>query len=81
MSCSIDQLDKADAPPIPEAYIYLLALQCLVSISEGFAAQTLPLFNTIVVQRSIFTGCFDLFDANLIVKVNFIRPVRHFFGG
>ncbi|EJC99516.1 uncharacterized protein FOMMEDRAFT_142756 [Fomitiporia mediterranea MF3/22] len=52
----IDQLDKADAPPIPEAYIYLLALQCLVSISEGFAAQTLPLFNTIVVQRSRAAG-------------------------
>jgi hypothetical protein len=26
---SIDQLDKADAPPIPESYIYLLTLQSL----------------------------------------------------
>lgn len=48
---SIDQLDKADAPPIPDTYIYLLGLQCLVSICEGFASLTLPLFNSIVVQR------------------------------
>ncbi|KAH8111570.1 hypothetical protein DFH11DRAFT_1791651 [Phellopilus nigrolimitatus] len=53
---SIDQLDKADAPPIPESYIYLLGLQCLVSISEGFASLTLPLFNAIVVQRSRAAG-------------------------
>ncbi|KAI5120993.1 hypothetical protein M0805_000454 [Coniferiporia weirii] len=52
----IDQLDKAEAPPIPEAYIYLLGLQCLVSISEGFASVTLPLFNSIVVQRSRAAG-------------------------
>ena len=38
----IDQLDKAEAPPIPETYIFLLALQCLVAVSEGFANQTLP---------------------------------------
>lgn len=53
---SIDQLDKADAPPIPEAYIYMLGLQCLVSISEGFASLTLPVFNNIVVQRSRAAG-------------------------
>ncbi|KAL5521903.1 MON2 [Sanghuangporus sanghuang] len=52
----IDQLDKADAPPIPDSYIYLLGLQCLVSISEGFASLTLPLFNSIVVQRSKSAG-------------------------
>ncbi|THH10921.1 hypothetical protein EW145_g989 [Phellinidium pouzarii] len=52
----IDQLDKADAPPIPDSYIYLLGLQCLVSICEGFASVTLPLFNTIVVQRSRAAG-------------------------
>lgn len=52
----IDQLDKADAPPIPEAYIYMLGLQCLVSISEGFASMTLPVFNVIVVQRSRAAG-------------------------
>jgi hypothetical protein len=41
---SIDQLDKADAPMIPEGYIYVLGLQCLVSIAEGFAATALPAF-------------------------------------
>ncbi|CAG7850918.1 SubName: Full=Related to MON2-Peripheral membrane protein with a role in endocytosis and vacuole integrity {ECO:0000313/EMBL:CCA72019.1} [Serendipita indica DSM 11827] len=40
----IDQLDKAEAPAIPEGYIYVLGLQCLVSIAEGFAASTLPAF-------------------------------------
>ncbi|KAI0289272.1 hypothetical protein BC826DRAFT_1177396 [Russula brevipes] len=34
---SIDQLDKADAPPIPEVYMYLLSVQCLVSLSDGLA--------------------------------------------
>ncbi|KAL5513923.1 hypothetical protein ACEPAG_2684 [Sanghuangporus baumii] len=52
----IDQLDKADAPPVPDSYIYLLGLQCLVSISEGFASLTLPLFNSIIVQRSRAAG-------------------------
>ncbi|KAG8814900.1 hypothetical protein FRC17_000932, partial [Serendipita sp. 399] len=41
---SIDQLDKADAPMIPEGYIYVLGLQCLVSIAEGFASSVLPAF-------------------------------------
>ncbi|KAJ8092074.1 Endocytosis and vacuole integrity protein [Marasmius tenuissimus] len=47
----IDQLDKADAPPIPESYIYLLALQCLVSLCEGLAAFSAPLYTSIVIQR------------------------------
>ncbi|EKM74882.1 hypothetical protein AGABI1DRAFT_65220 [Agaricus bisporus var. burnettii JB137-S8] len=47
----IDQLDKADAPPIPEAYIYLLALQCLTSICEGLATFTGPLYTTLVIHR------------------------------
>ncbi|KAF8492088.1 hypothetical protein F5888DRAFT_248189 [Russula emetica] len=40
----IDQLDKADAPLIPEAYIYLLGLQYLVSLSDGLAGYTFPLY-------------------------------------
>lgn len=55
-SRSIDQLDKADTPAIPDAYIYLLGLQCIVSICECFAALTLPVFNAIVVQRSRAAG-------------------------
>ncbi|KAI0268497.1 hypothetical protein BGY98DRAFT_1019092, partial [Russula aff. rugulosa BPL654] len=31
----IDQLDRADVPLIPEAYIYLLGVQYLVSLSNG----------------------------------------------
>jgi hypothetical protein len=50
-SVSIDQLDKADAPLIPEAYIYLLGVQCLVSLSDGFAGYTFPLYNTLAVQK------------------------------
>ena len=48
---SIDQLDKADAPLIPEAYIYLLGVQCLVSLSDGFAGYIFPLYNTLAVQK------------------------------
>lgn len=33
----IDQLDKAEAPIIPETYVYLLALQCICNVAEGFA--------------------------------------------
>lgn len=48
---SIDQLDKADSPPIPESYIYLLGVQCLVCLCDGLAAYTGPLYNTIVVLK------------------------------
>ncbi|KAH7877661.1 guanine nucleotide exchange factor in Golgi transport N-terminal-domain-containing protein [Lentinula edodes] len=47
----IDQLDKADSPPIPESYVYLLAVQCLVSLCEGFATFAAPLYNTIIIQK------------------------------
>ncbi|KIJ29789.1 hypothetical protein M422DRAFT_107343, partial [Sphaerobolus stellatus SS14] len=52
----IDQLDKADAPGIPESYIYLLAIQCLVSLVEGFASLVLPLYNTITIVRPRAAG-------------------------
>ncbi|KAF8639344.1 hypothetical protein AX17_001563 [Amanita inopinata Kibby_2008] len=47
----IDQLDKADSPPIPESYIYLLAVQCIASLCEGFASFAGPLYSSIVIQR------------------------------
>ncbi|KAH9169937.1 hypothetical protein EDB89DRAFT_1853941 [Lactarius sanguifluus] len=47
----IDQLDKADAPPIPDAYIYLLGVQCLVSLSDGLAGYAIPLYSTLAVQK------------------------------
>ena len=53
LSVSIDQLDKADAPLIPEAYIYLLGVQCLVSLSDGLAGYTFPLYNTLAVQKPL----------------------------
>lgn len=37
----IDQLDKADSPLIPDNYIFLLALQCLVALADGFAVAAL----------------------------------------
>lgn len=39
----IDQLDKTDAPPIPESYIYSLTLACISGFSEGLAKFILPL--------------------------------------
>ena len=47
----IDQLDKAEAPPIPETYIFLLALQCLNSLSDGFASYTLSAYSVILSSR------------------------------
>ncbi|KAG6810738.1 hypothetical protein H0H92_010542 [Tricholoma furcatifolium] len=52
----IDQLDKADSPPIPEAYIYLLAVQCLVSLCDGLASFAGPLYSSIVIQRPKAAG-------------------------
>lgn len=53
---SIDQLDKAESPPIPESYIYLLAVQCLVSLCEGFASCVAPLYTSIMVQKPRAAG-------------------------
>ncbi|TGO60982.1 hypothetical protein BCON_0031g00610 [Botryotinia convoluta] len=39
----IDQLDKTDAPSIPESYIYALTLACISGFSEGLAKFILPL--------------------------------------
>ncbi|WYZ41171.1 hypothetical protein EsH8_V_000066 [Colletotrichum jinshuiense] len=39
----IDQLDKTEAPLVPESYIYSLTLSCISSLSEGLAKFILPL--------------------------------------
>ncbi|KAJ2899841.1 endosomal peripheral membrane protein [Zalerion maritima] len=39
----IDQLDKTDAPSIPESYLYSLTLACITSLSEGLAKFIIPL--------------------------------------
>ncbi|GAA6060857.1 hypothetical protein JCM10212_006237 [Sporobolomyces blumeae] len=47
----IDQLDKAEPPPIPETYIFLLAVQCLVAVSDGFREFTLGTFGRVVEEE------------------------------
>ena len=39
----IDQLNKEDAQPIPETDVYLLCVQCLVSLCNGLIRYVLPL--------------------------------------
>ncbi|KAJ4266354.1 Endocytosis and vacuole integrity protein [Fusarium torreyae] len=39
----IDQLDKMEAPSIPESYLYSLVLACISSVSDGLAKFVLPL--------------------------------------
>ena len=52
LSVNIDHLDKLDAPLIPGAYICLLDMPCLVSLSKGLAGYTFPLCNTLAVQKT-----------------------------
>lgn len=39
----VEQLDKTDAPNLPETYIYSLVLECLNSLSDNLARIVLPL--------------------------------------
>ncbi|GAA5902486.1 Mon2p [Sporobolomyces salmoneus] len=48
----IDQLDKADPPSIPETYIFLLALQCLSALADGFSTFTLNTYSTLLSDRA-----------------------------
>src|SRR4051812_33525120 len=41
---SINQLDKAEAPSIPETYLYYLSLICLDSIVDGLVTFVNPVF-------------------------------------
>jgi len=50
----VDQLNKTDAPPIPEAYIYFLGVQSFVWLCDGLAGYAIPLYNTLTVQ---YTPC------------------------
>ncbi|CCO28933.1 Protein MON2 homolog [Rhizoctonia solani AG-1 IB] len=52
----IDQLDKADSPIIPETYIYLLSLQCFVSLADSLTAFALQQYTTIMLQRPRAAG-------------------------
>jgi hypothetical protein len=48
---SIDPLNKGDAPLILEVYIYLLSVQCLVSLSKGLTRNKFSLYNTLAAQK------------------------------
>jgi Dimerisation and cyclophilin-binding domain of Mon2/Guanine nucleotide exchange factor in Golgi transport N-terminal/C-terminal region of Mon2 protein len=39
----LEQLDKNDAPSLPDTYIYSLVLDCMSSLSEGLAKAVMPL--------------------------------------
>ncbi|GAA5958007.1 hypothetical protein JCM3765_006230 [Sporobolomyces pararoseus] len=52
----IDQLDKADPPAIPETYIFLLALQCLAALADGFSTFTLNTYSSILSERAKASG-------------------------
>ncbi|KAG9118878.1 hypothetical protein FRC07_006393, partial [Ceratobasidium sp. 392] len=52
----IDQLDKADSPIIPETYIYLLSLQCFVSLAESLTTTALQQYTSIMLQRPRAAG-------------------------
>ena len=43
MLTSVDQLDKADPPQIPETYLYYLSLICINSIADGLASYIFPI--------------------------------------
>ncbi|KAG8763600.1 hypothetical protein FRC11_000859 [Ceratobasidium sp. 423] len=52
----IDQLDKADSPIIPETYIYLLSLQCFVSLADSLTTSALEQYTSIMLQRPRAAG-------------------------
>ncbi|BGP03886.1 Endocytosis and vacuole integrity protein [Rhodotorula toruloides] len=52
----IDQLDKAEPPQIPETYIFLLDLQCLSALADGFASFTLATYGDVVCRQQTTRG-------------------------
>ncbi|RIA83990.1 hypothetical protein C1645_880206 [Glomus cerebriforme] len=49
----VDQLDKADPPPIPETYIYYLALICLDSVADGLHRFVLNTFSGLIQKQQV----------------------------
>ncbi|CEH17922.1 Uncharacterized conserved protein [Ceraceosorus bombacis] len=47
----LDQLDKTEPPATPNTYLYLLALQSLVCLSQTLAAFVLPIYSASVNSR------------------------------
>ncbi|GAA5871435.1 hypothetical protein JCM3774_005599 [Rhodotorula dairenensis] len=52
----IEQLDKAEPPLIPETYPFLLALQCLTALADGFAAYALHAYDQLVRRQQREAG-------------------------
>ncbi|GAA5977223.1 hypothetical protein JCM11641_003881 [Rhodosporidiobolus odoratus] len=52
----IDQLDKADPPPVPDTYIFLLALQCLSALADGFATYALSAYGEVLARQARVGG-------------------------
>lgn len=56
LTCRIEQLDKAEAPIIPETYLYLLAVQSLDAVAEGIHAKVAQSFNSSSDTQSVPRG-------------------------
>jgi len=51
-SHSIDRLDKTDAPPIPELFIYPLGVQIpRLALDDGLAGYAIPIYNFLATHR------------------------------
>ncbi|GAA6056217.1 hypothetical protein JCM3770_002092 [Rhodotorula araucariae] len=78
----IDQLDKAEPPHIPESYIFLLALQCLAALTDGFGAFTLAASADIAQRYSLAGPAVDWAaleardEAQADAQVTTLRVVR-----
>lgn len=48
----IDQLDKAEPPTIPDTYLFLLSLQCLTALADGFAGYALHAYSKLVPRQA-----------------------------
>lgn len=72
---SIDQLDKTEAPMIPETYPFLLALQCLASVANGFHTFVWPFYSHRITDHGPSPSALSLeppFDGDVAV----LAPVK-----
>ncbi|CDZ97552.1 Uncharacterized conserved protein [Phaffia rhodozyma] len=68
----IDQLDKIEPPVLPDTYLYLLALQCVNIVIEGFSSVITPVYATVLPLRSslaIAKGTLGLYEESEEVQV------------
>ncbi|CAG8443203.1 6201_t:CDS:10 [Funneliformis caledonium] len=48
-----DQLDKVDPPPIPDTYLYYLALFCLNSVADGLHSFVLNILSEVIHKQKV----------------------------